>query len=187
MEAPAQPTRSTLGIRWSRRPNRRKRSSSRTGTACHEQMGVNDMRKTTCLICVVVVLRLLAMAQNERLFKYRAVEAYEIRPGILMMPRYSDSHEVCEIVLQRDHYLNETAHLGKTTYPRTPVTQSRRLRITGMFQFASSERRPPAVVLRGISLLSSAGTTGNAGSLQLRCARLLCPQVHRAGGPPFRS
>jgi hypothetical protein len=32
-----------------------------------------------------------------------AVETYQIRPGILMMPSYSDAGEVCQIVLERRH------------------------------------------------------------------------------------
>jgi len=36
--------------------------------------------------------------------KYKAVEAYEIRPGILIMPRYSEDGQVCEIGLERAHY-----------------------------------------------------------------------------------
>ena len=36
--------------------------------------------------------------------KYRTVEAYEVRPGILMMPTYSEDGRVCEIGLERRHY-----------------------------------------------------------------------------------
>jgi hypothetical protein len=42
---------------------------------------------------------------------YRPVEAYEIRPGILMMPRYSKEGEVCEIGLERLLYSPEEIRL----------------------------------------------------------------------------
>jgi hypothetical protein len=32
--------------------------------------------------------------------KYRKVEAYEVRPGLLMMPRYASDDQICEIGLQ---------------------------------------------------------------------------------------
>ena len=44
-------------------------------------------------------------SQTENQFKrYKAVEAYEIRPGILMMPRYASDGQVCEIGLEKRHY-----------------------------------------------------------------------------------
>src|SRR5579859_3843202 len=49
--------------------------------------------------------------QNDRFVKYKAVEAYEIRPGILMMPRYSDEGQVCSIEIERRHYADGTAFL----------------------------------------------------------------------------
>jgi hypothetical protein len=36
--------------------------------------------------------------------KYKAVETYEVRPGILMMPRYAPNGQVCEIGLEVRHY-----------------------------------------------------------------------------------
>ena len=41
---------------------------------------------------------------RERYAKYKAIEAYEIRPGILMIPRYSVDGKVCEIGLEKLHY-----------------------------------------------------------------------------------
>ncbi len=35
---------------------------------------------------------------------YKRVEAYQVRPGVLMMPRYSASGQVCEIGLEPLHY-----------------------------------------------------------------------------------
>jgi hypothetical protein len=39
--------------------------------------------------------------------KYRKIEAYEIRLGIIMMPRYTADDEVCEIALEKLHYSPE--------------------------------------------------------------------------------
>jgi hypothetical protein len=36
--------------------------------------------------------------------KYKTIEAYEVRPGILMMPGYSADGKVCEIGLEDLHY-----------------------------------------------------------------------------------
>ncbi|MGO9130071.1 MAG: hypothetical protein ACLQIS_10100 [Bryobacteraceae bacterium] len=49
-----------------------------------------------------------------RFAKYQAIEAYEIRPGILMMPRYSSDGEVCEIGLEKLHYSPETIRLDSS-------------------------------------------------------------------------
>lgn len=59
------------------------------------------------LIGVVLAVLLFSGSFNsarEDFAKYKAVEAYEIRPGILMMPRYSADGHVCEIGLQDLHY-----------------------------------------------------------------------------------
>jgi hypothetical protein len=68
------------------------------------------------------MLFVLGTPQSGRFAKYRAVEAYEIRPGILMMPRFSADGQVCEIALQRDHYANGAFDLD-STLPREVVTQ----------------------------------------------------------------
>ena len=52
------------------------------------------------MMCMASLLILAAM--HERKFnQHQAVETYEIRPGILMMPIYSDAGEVCRIVLEK--------------------------------------------------------------------------------------
>ena len=70
-------------------------------------LGRGDMSK---LIASVVAGILLLPALNtgrERFAKYKPVEAYEIRQGILMMPRYSADGQVCEIGLEKLHYSPE--------------------------------------------------------------------------------
>lgn len=69
------------------------------------------------LIASVVVAMLLLITSNpgrERFAKYKAVEAYEIRPGILMMPKYSTDGQVCEIGLEKLHYSPELIRLDSS-------------------------------------------------------------------------
>lgn len=72
------------------------------------------MSKLVGLACSAMLLLLAARPQSDRFSKYKAVEAYEIRPGILMMPRYSADGQVCEIGLERRHYSPEEIHLDST-------------------------------------------------------------------------
>jgi len=66
------------------------------------------------LICAIAFLLLPASPQSERFSSYRRVEAYEVRPGILMMPRFSVDGQVCMVVLQKDHYVHGIADLDST-------------------------------------------------------------------------
>jgi hypothetical protein len=55
----------------------------------------------------------MAGSQSEDQFnRYKAVEAYEIRPGVLMMPRYDSVGRVCEIGLEKLHYSPEVIRHG---------------------------------------------------------------------------
>ena len=80
------------------------------------------MSRLMGLVCIVASLLLFAGAQGDKFSKYRAVEAYEIRSGILMVPKYSSDGQACEIVLERQHFSNETASLDSTT-PHEVITQ----------------------------------------------------------------
>ena len=51
---------------------------------------------------------------HEKFAKYKAIEAYEIRPGVLMMPRYSSDGRVCEIGLEKLLYSPETIRLDSS-------------------------------------------------------------------------
>jgi hypothetical protein len=61
-----------------------------------------------------VLLLVAASPVRERFAKYKTVEAYEIRPGILMMPRYAADGQVCEIGLQKLHYSPEKIRLDSS-------------------------------------------------------------------------
>ena len=60
----------------------------------------------TKVVGVASVLIFLAspLAQRDRLANYTAVEAFEVRPGILALPSYADDGEFCEVGLERRHY-----------------------------------------------------------------------------------
>jgi hypothetical protein len=66
------------------------------------------------LVCSSMLLFLAAKPQNDKFSKYKSVEAYEIRPGILMMPRYAEDGQVCEIGLEMRHYAPETIYLDSS-------------------------------------------------------------------------
>jgi len=61
------------------------------------------MSRITGLACIV--LSMIAISSASSKFKgLRAVEMYEIQPGVLMQPTYSSRGEVCSIVLEKRHY-----------------------------------------------------------------------------------
>lgn len=80
------------------------------------------MFKLTILTYTVALLFLPIGPQNAKFSKYKAVEAYEIRPGILMMPQYSEDGQVCEITLERTNAAAETINLTPTL-PRKTVME----------------------------------------------------------------
>jgi hypothetical protein len=80
------------------------------------------MTRLTGLACAIAFLLFPVNSQNERFSKYKQVEAYEVRSGILIMPRYSANGQVCMVIVQKDHYVNGVAVLD-STLPREVVTQ----------------------------------------------------------------
>src|SRR5271154_3302293 len=71
----------------------------------------SDMLKLIVLAFAAVLLLAAANPEHDKFAKYKSVEAYEIRPGILMMPRYSSDGQVCQIGLEKLHYSPETIRL----------------------------------------------------------------------------
>jgi hypothetical protein len=67
--------------------------------------------KLIVLASTLPFLFLAATTQRDRFSKYKAVETYEVRPGILMMPRYTADGQICEIGLERRHYSPEMIRL----------------------------------------------------------------------------
>jgi hypothetical protein len=69
------------------------------------------MSKLIGLTFTAVLLLSSANPVHEKFAKYKAIEAYEIRPGVLMMPRYSSDGQVCEIGLEKLHYSPEVINI----------------------------------------------------------------------------
>jgi hypothetical protein len=69
------------------------------------------MPKIFGFTCASFFFLLFVTPQISRFSQYKPVEAYEIRPGILMMPRYSNDGQVCEIGLQTRNYSPEIIRL----------------------------------------------------------------------------
>jgi hypothetical protein len=72
------------------------------------------MSRLAGLVCTAMLLLLVAKPQDDKhnpFSKYKAVEAYEVRPGILMMPSYAEDGQVCEIGLEKRHYSPEVIRL----------------------------------------------------------------------------
>jgi hypothetical protein len=71
----------------------------------------NDMNRLAGTVCMAAILFLGAKPQHNLLSKYKVVEAYEVRPGVLAIPRYSDDGQICEIGLEGLHYSPEALRL----------------------------------------------------------------------------
>jgi hypothetical protein len=72
---------------------------------------------------VAVMLFSPSFSSAQRDFtKYKAVEAYEVRPGILMIPTYSADGQVCQIGLEVLHYSPDLIRLD-SDLSRTEVEQ----------------------------------------------------------------
>jgi hypothetical protein len=69
------------------------------------------MSKLICVAFAAAFLLPCANPVHDQFAKYKQIEAYEIRPGILMMPRYSADGQVCEIALEKRHYSPEMIRL----------------------------------------------------------------------------
>ena len=46
--------------------------------------------------------------------KYKAVDAYQTGSGILVLPRYSSEGKLCEVVLEKEHYSENSIDLAST-------------------------------------------------------------------------
>jgi hypothetical protein len=68
------------------------------------------MFKLVGAACATLLL-LAAYSQRESFTKYKAVEAYEVQPGILAFPNYTEEGLVCEIGIERNHYSPEIIQL----------------------------------------------------------------------------
>lgn len=65
-------------------------------------------------LCAALLVLPATDTVRARFSKYKKVEAYEIRPGILMIPRYSPNGQVCEIGLEKLHFTPEKIRLDSS-------------------------------------------------------------------------
>jgi hypothetical protein len=72
-----------------------------------------EMAKRLFVTCVLLFLP-VGPPQKNTFAKYKAVEAYEVQPGLLMFPRYAEDGQVCEIGIERRHYSPEKIVLYST-------------------------------------------------------------------------
>lgn len=106
------------------------------------------------LIGSVAAVLLLAAANpaREKFAKYRAVEAYEIRPGILMMPSYSADGQVCEIGLERLHYSPEKISVD-SILPRKEIEEI----FDELVPSAERGPKPTSLLEQGMTTFSGRG------------------------------
>jgi hypothetical protein len=69
---------------------------------------------TKVIFSVGLVIAVFAVAQSAHndLSHFKAIKAYEVRPGILMLPRYAADGQVCEMWLEKLHHSGEGFTLG---------------------------------------------------------------------------
>ncbi len=72
------------------------------------------MRRSVGFACTFILLAPVTPKRGEDFSRYKRVEAYEARPGVLIMPRFSVSGQVCEIAIEKAHYSPTTIDLDST-------------------------------------------------------------------------
>lgn len=63
------------------------------------------------LIASICLLVFVVSPTNDRFRNYHAIEAYEIRPGIMISPIYTVGGDICEISIERQHHSNNNVDL----------------------------------------------------------------------------
>jgi hypothetical protein len=58
------------------------------------------------LVASICLLAFVLGPSSDRFKRYHAVEAYEIRPGVIVTPVYSASRDVCETSIEKRHYFS---------------------------------------------------------------------------------
>jgi hypothetical protein len=74
------------------------------------------MLRYICAACISCLL-FSACPQKEAFTKYKAIEAYEVQPGILAFPAYNEYGMVCEIGIERRQYTQEKINLDPSLSP----------------------------------------------------------------------
>jgi hypothetical protein len=72
------------------------------------------MTRLSVFALSIVLYSFLCHRPTDKFQGYRAVQAYEIRPGILAMPKYTSNGEICEIGIQKELYTPELVSIDST-------------------------------------------------------------------------
>jgi hypothetical protein len=70
------------------------------------------MSRFVVLVCAAVLFQSSTDVDRQKFAKYTAVEAYEVQPGVLVMPRYTAEGQVCEVGLEKRHYSTKVISLN---------------------------------------------------------------------------
>lgn len=62
------------------------------------------MKRSTAFAVCILLTSLLAFCSTDMFRGYKAVQVYEVKPGLLAMPRFTASGEICEIGIQKEMY-----------------------------------------------------------------------------------
>jgi hypothetical protein len=72
------------------------------------------MTKAVLALGFVGTVFFTALHERENLSRFKRVEAYEVRPGIVALPRYAADGQICEIALEKLHHSAGTIRLDPT-------------------------------------------------------------------------
>jgi hypothetical protein len=133
------------------------------------------MSKLNGFAFAAVLLLATANPVHEQFAKYKAVEAYEIRPGVLMIPSYSSDGQVCEIGLEKLHYSPEIIRLDSSLS---------RKEIDDIFDelVPADERGPRSKDLLGTLITGSSGSQTTNIDFRNVSIQIYCAAVRDKGG-----
>ena len=108
--------------------------------------------------CLALVVAAGGQTSDKLSVKYPLVQAYEVRPGILMTPKYAEDGQVCEMIVEKRHQTATTTDLG-STIPRDLVKE-----LIDELVPPTERGRPTKRYLRGDSESTIAGGVENTDS-----------------------
>src|SRR6266704_3810829 len=72
------------------------------------------MTKAVLVLGFISTILFAAHPERENLSRLQRVDAYEVRPGIVALPRYAADGQICEIALENLHHSAGTIRLEPT-------------------------------------------------------------------------
>jgi hypothetical protein len=74
------------------------------------------MEKASVVIFLALCIAATALGQTsaDLTSKYRQVISYEVRPGVLVTPKYTVEGQVCEMVIERRHKTDKEINFGSS-------------------------------------------------------------------------